>query len=130
LDYRSEQLNTVIGQVRPSVSLAGDTAPLRHHRRATATIIANDLYSAPKESQAQVGDFNLPLLLMNEHKCSIEQATQLSAKVHDDVVRLYETAEQQLLANASPLLRRYLAGVKSWVAGSLEWHRHSGRYQT
>jgi hypothetical protein len=67
---------------------------------------------------------------MNEHKCSIEQAMQLSANVHDDVVRLYETAEQQLLANASPLLKRYLAGVKIWVAGSLEWHRHSGRYQT
>ena len=97
---------------------------------ASATIIANDLYSAPKESLAQVGDFNLPLLLMNEHKCSIEQAMQLSANVHDDVVRLYETAEQQLLANASPLLKRYLAGVKIWVAGSLEWHRHSGRYQT
>lgn len=97
---------------------------------ASATIIANDLYSAPKECRAAVGDFNLPGLLANERHCSIEHAMQLSADIHDDVMRLYEAAEKELLANASPLLKRYLAGVKSWVAGSLEWHRHSGRYQT
>jgi isopentenyl-diphosphate delta-isomerase type 1 len=97
---------------------------------ASATIIANDLYSAPKECQAAVGDFNLPMLLANKQQCSIEQAMKLGAKIHDDVMRLYEAAEKELLACASPLLERYLAGVKSWVAGSLEWHRHSGRYQT
>ncbi|MGE8067529.1 terpene synthase family protein [Pseudomonas sp. NPDC089569] len=96
---------------------------------ASATIIANDLYSAPKESLAQVGDFNLPLLLMSEQGCSIEQAMKLSASIHDDVVRLYETTEQALLRDATPLLRRYLTGVRSWMAGSLEWHRYSGRYQ-
>lgn len=97
---------------------------------ASATIIANDLYSAPKESRAQVGDFNLPLLLANQPGCSIEHAMKQSVAIHDEVVRLYEAAEQEVLADASPLLKRYLAGVKNWVAGSLEWHRHSGRYQT
>jgi len=97
---------------------------------ASATIIANDLYSAPKENLAQVGDFNLPLLLANERQCSIAQAMKLSAAIHDDVMRLYEAAEKELLVDASPLLKRFLAGVKSWVAGSLEWHRHSGRYRT
>lgn len=97
---------------------------------ASATIIANDLYSAPKESRAQVGDFNLPLLLANQPVCSIKRAMKQSVAIHDEVVRLYEAAEQEVLADASPLLKRYLAGVKNWVAGSLEWHRHSGRYQT
>ena len=96
---------------------------------ASATIIANDLFSAPKESLAEVGDFNLPRLLMAEQGCSIEKAMQLSATIHDDVMRLYESAEQALLTDQNPQLQRYLAGVKSWVAGSLEWHRHSGRYQ-
>ena len=96
---------------------------------ASATIIANDLFSAPKESLAEVGDFNLPRLLMAEQGCSIEKAMQLSATIHDDVMRLYESAELALLTDQNPQLQRYLAGVKSWVAGSLEWHRHSGRYQ-
>lgn len=96
---------------------------------ASATILANDLYSARKESLAQLGDFNLLRLMANEQGCSIQQAMKLSAAIHDDVVRQYEAAEKELLVDASPLLKRYLAGVKSWVAGSLEWHRHSGRYQ-
>jgi len=54
---------------------------------------------------------------------------QLSATIHDDVMRLYESAERALLADASPQLERYLAGLKSWVADSLEWPRHSGRYR-
>ncbi len=37
--------------------------------------------------------------------------------------------EHQLLQEATPALKRFLAGVKAWLGGSNEWHRHSGRYQ-
>lgn len=95
---------------------------------ASATIVANDLYSAHKENQAAIGDFNLPLLLAREHNCTPRQAMIKCAHVHDEIVHLYEAAEQAVLPDASPLLQRFLTGIKSWVSGSLEWHRHSGRY--
>ncbi|WP_264082381.1 isopentenyl-diphosphate Delta-isomerase [Pseudomonas ekonensis] len=96
---------------------------------ASATIIANDLFSAPKESLAAIGDFNLPGLMIRALNGSPQDAMARSAAIHDQVMRQYEDAERTLLADADPLLARYLKGVKSWVAGSLEWHRHSGRYR-
>ncbi|VEF10239.1 Terpene synthase, metal-binding [Pseudomonas fluorescens] len=96
---------------------------------ASATIIANDLFSALKEQQAGIGDFNLPLLLIREQGCSPAEAMMQSAAVHDQIMHLYEAAERAVLPHASPLLKRYLHGIKSWLAGNLEWHRTSGRYQ-
>ncbi|WP_375123367.1 family 2 encapsulin nanocompartment cargo protein terpene cyclase [Pseudomonas sp. LW8] len=96
---------------------------------ASATIIANDLFSALKEQQAGIGDFNLPLLLIQEQGCSPAQAMAQSAAVHDDIMHLYEAAEHAVLPHASPLLQCYLRGIKSWLAGNVEWHRSSGRYQ-
>ncbi|WP_434768329.1 family 2 encapsulin nanocompartment cargo protein terpene cyclase [Pseudomonas triticicola] len=96
---------------------------------ASATIIANDLFSARKEQQAGIGDFNLPLLLAREQQCSPQQAMAQSAAIHDEIMHLYEAAELDVLPNASPLLERYLRGIKSWLAGNVEWHRTSGRYQ-
>lgn len=52
-----------------------------------------------------------------------------SAAVHDDIMHLYEAAERAVLPHASQLLQRYLRGLKSWLAGNVEWHRSSGRYQ-
>ncbi|WP_330216394.1 family 2 encapsulin nanocompartment cargo protein terpene cyclase [Pseudomonas sp. AM8] len=96
---------------------------------ASATIIANDVYSAPKESVPEIGDFNLPLLLAQERGCSLQQALWLAAETHNEIVRRYETLEHRLLMHASPLLERFLDGVKAWLAGNNEWHRHSARYQ-
>lgn len=58
-----------------------------------------------------------------------QEAMWLTAAVHDDIVRAYEAEEHQLLQEATPVLKRFLAGVKAWLGGSNEWHRHSGRYQ-
>ncbi|WPC26150.1 family 2 encapsulin nanocompartment cargo protein terpene cyclase [Pseudomonas moraviensis] len=96
---------------------------------ASATMIVNDLFSALKEQQAGIGDFNLPLLLIREQGCSPAQAMAKSAAVHDEIMHLYESAERALLPHASPRLKRYLRGIKSWLAGNVEWHRSSGRYQ-
>ncbi len=105
-------------QVREVVTLA-----------ASATIIANDVYSAHKESVPEIGDFNLPILLAREHHCSLQQGVWLTAQMHDDIVHRYEAKERRLLKQAQPSLKRFLGGVKAWLAGNNEWHRHSGRYQ-
>ncbi|SEN53817.1 2-methylisoborneol synthase [Pseudomonas sp. ok272] len=96
---------------------------------ASATIIANDLYSMHKEGMTVQVDFNLPQLLVAHQQCSLAEAMTRTASIHDDVVRAYEAAEQRALPAATPELERFLGGLKAWVAGSREWHQHSGRYQ-
>ncbi|MDZ5431650.1 hypothetical protein T3H00_03085 [Pseudomonas fluorescens] len=93
-----------------------------------ATTLVNDLYSAYKEHVNEVGAFKLPYLLASKHHCTLQQAIDRIADIHDDVMRDYEAAEHTLLIEASPLLRRYLTGLKAWIAGNLEWHKHSARY--
>ncbi|WP_160109283.1 terpene synthase family protein [Pseudomonas izuensis] len=93
-----------------------------------ATTLVNDLYSAYKEHMNEVGEFKLPYLLAAQHQCTLQQAIDHIADIHDDVMRDYEVAEDRLLGNASPLLQRYLKGLKAWIAGNLEWHKHSARY--
>jgi len=105
-------------QIRRAVTLA-----------ASATICANDLYSAAKEAATEIGDFNLPLVLAAERNCSIEEAINISVDIYDSLVCSYEVAEAAALANASPQLRRFLAGARAWIGGSAAWHATSGRYQ-
>lgn len=97
---------------------------------ALATTLVNDLYSAHKEHLSEVGTFKLPYLLAAQHQCSLQEAIDRIADIHDDVMVEYETMERALLVEATPLLKRYLKGLKAWVAGNLEWHKHSARYQT
>ncbi|MCK3826345.1 family 2 encapsulin nanocompartment cargo protein terpene cyclase [Pseudomonas sp. W2Aug9] len=96
---------------------------------ASLTMLVNDLYSASKEQEPGIGDFNLPLLLANEQGCSLQQALWLTADLHNTLIRRYEAKERRLLKQASPTLKRFLGGVKAWLGGNYEWHRHSGRYQ-
>jgi 2-methylisoborneol synthase len=44
-------------------------------------------------------------------------------------VREFEDAQHQLMADASPELKRFLSGLRDWIGGSREWHRNSGRYR-
>lgn len=94
-----------------------------------ATTLVNDLYSAYKEHLNEVGTFKLPYLLASLHQCSLQQAIDMIADIHDDVMLQYEKAERALLIGATPLLQRYLMGLKAWIAGNLEWHKHSARYR-
>lgn len=94
-----------------------------------ATTLVNDLYSAYKEHLNEIGTFKLPYLLAADHQCSLQEAIDMIADIHDDVMLQYEAAERALLKEASPVLKRYLKGLKAWVAGNLEWHKHSARYQ-
>ncbi|GAB5343780.1 MULTISPECIES: terpene synthase family protein [Pseudomonas] len=93
-----------------------------------ATTLVNDLYSAYKEHMNEVGTFKLPYLLAAQHQCSLQEAIDLIADIHDAVMLDYEVAERALSVDAPPLLKRYLAGLNTWVAGNLEWHKHSARY--
>jgi 2-methylisoborneol synthase len=98
---------------------------------ASASIILNDLYSMAKESKPGIGDYNLPIVIAAESGCSLQEATDRSAAVHDELVRSFEAMRRRLTVMFPvPALERYLAGLYAWLGGSREWHRTSGRYHT
>lgn len=103
-----------------------------HHVTALAslaTTLVNDLYSAYKEHLNETGDFKLPYLLAARHNCSLQEAIDRAADIHDAVMEEYERLHATLMKGTrSPVLRRYLTGLSTWIGGNLEWHKHSARY--
>jgi len=44
-------------------------------------------------------------------------------------VRGFEASQRELSAVPSLPLQRFLRGAQAWMAGGLEWHGSTGRYQ-
>ena len=49
--------------------------------------------------------------------------------LHNDFVRAFEASQSELMAVPSPELHRFLRGAQAWMAGGIEWHGSSDRYQ-
>jgi 2-methylisoborneol synthase len=116
-DYELDANIYSSAQVRKATTLA-----------ASASIVANDLYSVAKDALSQMVDFNLCGLLASKHECSVQESIRMGVAIHDELMQAYEIQEHQLLTDACPQLERYLAGIRAWVAGSREWHCKSARY--
>jgi 2-methylisoborneol synthase len=95
----------------------------------TASVIVNDLHSVAREAADELPDSNVVLLIAAEDDCSIGEATERAVSLHNDFVRAFETSQRTLAAVPSPELKRYLRGAQAWMAGCLEWHGSSSRYQ-
>ncbi|MEV8475770.1 family 2 encapsulin nanocompartment cargo protein terpene cyclase [Streptomyces sp. NPDC051173] len=95
---------------------------------ATASTLVNDLYSMTKEHDSSGVEFNLPIVIAEEERCSPREAIERSAEIHDELVRAYEAEAAVLALTGSPQLRRFLAGVWAWLGGNREWHSGSPRY--
>ncbi|MGP9022601.1 family 2 encapsulin nanocompartment cargo protein terpene cyclase [Streptomyces sp. BR1] len=91
----------------------------------TANVLLNDLYSMAKEDPT---DTNLPNLIAAEEQCSLQEAVDKAASLHDELMHTVEAECALLSAAGSPQLRRYLAGLWAWMGGSKEWHATSPRY--
>lgn len=90
-----------------------------------ASVLVNDLYSMGKEDPT---DTNLPRLIAAEESCSLREAIERTAEIHDEMVHRFEAEAAALSLAGSPALRRFLAGVWAWLGGSREWHGSTGRY--
>lgn len=90
-----------------------------------AGCLLNDLYSMAREDP---GDTNLPRLIAAEEHCSLQDAVNRTAAVHDEVMHLVESESAALAALGSPALGRFLEGIWNWLGGSKEWHATSPRY--
>lgn len=91
-----------------------------------ATVLVNDLYSVSKEQDSL--DFNLPKLLAAEEGCSLQEAVERTADIHNEIVRTVELESAALSLTGSPALHRFLIGIWNWMGGGREWHRTSARY--
>ncbi|MER7363742.1 family 2 encapsulin nanocompartment cargo protein terpene cyclase [Nonomuraea wenchangensis] len=113
-------------------------ADLFHDRRfhtalmqaGTASVLVNDLHSVAREAADELPDSNVILLIAAEEGCSVEEATERAVHLHNDFVRGFEAGRQALAGVPSPELKRFLRGAQAWMAGCLEWHGSSARYQS
>ncbi|HUR05956.1 MAG TPA: family 2 encapsulin nanocompartment cargo protein terpene cyclase [Nonomuraea sp.] len=96
----------------------------------TASVLVNDLYSVEKEAADELPDSNVILLIAAEEQCSAREATERAVALHNDLVRGFESSRRELTAVPSPELHRFLRGAQGWMAGCLEWHGSTSRYQS
>lgn len=91
----------------------------------TASVLLNDLYSMGKEDPT---DTNLPNLIVAEEGCSLQEAVDRTAAIHDELMHTVEAESAALAAAGSPYLGRFLKGIWSWMGGAKQWHATSARY--
>ncbi|KAA9163636.1 terpene synthase [Amycolatopsis acidicola] len=106
-------------KVRRAAILAGTTA-----------VLVNDLHSVAKDLADENPPANMVLQVAGDRGCSIEEATEITVALHNDLVRDFQSTHESLLAVASPELQRFLRGLRAWMGGGLEWHSTSPRYKT
>jgi hypothetical protein len=139
------RMRELTGAVQPSFELAGvlrlaDIPPgmMEEPSLARLNVLANhvitlfnDLISFEKERRA--GDMhNLLVVIQQEQRCSLEQAMQRAAKLHDDEVRAFIELESRLPSWGEPLdteVRRYVEVLKCWMRANMDWSLMSERYR-
>ncbi|WP_043632540.1 family 2 encapsulin nanocompartment cargo protein terpene cyclase [Nonomuraea candida] len=96
----------------------------------TASVLVNDLHSVAREAADELPDSNVILLMAAEDGCSTREATERAVHLHNHFVRGFEQSQRALSALPSPELKRFLRGAQAWMAGGLEWHGSTSRYQS
>jgi 2-methylisoborneol synthase len=95
---------------------------------ATAATLVNDLYSMATEPGGAGPQIDLPTVIAAEDHCSLREAIERSAAIHDELVHTFENEAAALSLAGTPQLRRYLASVWAWLGGNREWHATTARY--
>ena len=96
----------------------------------TASVLVNDLHSVTKDLADDNPPCNLVLLIADDRGCTIQEATEITANLHNDIVHAFQSAHDELRVVPSPELQRFLHGLRSWMGGGFEWHSTSPRYRT
>jgi hypothetical protein len=90
----------------------------------------NDIVSLEKEIKA--GDVhNLVLVMQHEYGVSLQEAVDRASGLFNAMVEAYIELEQDTPsfgAEIDPLVQRYLAGLRYWVRGNIDWSYETGRY--
>jgi 2-methylisoborneol synthase len=94
----------------------------------TASVMVNDLYSVTKDAADEKPVCNMVLQVAADRDLSLQEATEITVGLHNDLVRGFESNHRALRAIPSPELHIFLRGVQSWMAGGFEWHATNPRY--
>jgi hypothetical protein len=89
----------------------------------------NDLLTYHKEVLRGGADHNLVTVLQRERGCSAAEAVSEAVAIRDRVLCLFLRLHDQVALDAGPDLKRYLAGLCSWVRGHLDWGMATARYR-
>jgi 2-methylisoborneol synthase len=128
--YTSMTLIDVVGGYElPSSSFYERAFHRALMQAGTAAVLVNDLHSAEREAADELPDSNVVLLIAAEDKVTVREATERTVELHNDFVRGFEASQHELAAAGSVPLQRFLRGAQAWMAGGLEWHGSTGRYQ-
>ena len=120
-------IDPVAGYELPAHEFADPRVRRTYLYAATANVLLNDLYSMHKEDPT---DTNLPNLIAAEEQCSLQDAVNRAAQIHDELMYTIEAEAALLSAAGSPQLQRFMTGLWSWMGGSKEWHATSARYNS
>lgn len=92
---------------------------------------ANDLFSCTKE--ARQGDVhNLVLVLQHARQCTLQEAINEAARMHNEEVAIFVALEKLLPLKGAETdyeLLRYISVLRSWITGNYDWSvKDTGRY--
>jgi len=95
----------------------------------TAAVMVNDLHSVAKDAADENPVCNMVLQIAADRDCSLQEATEVTVDLHNNLVRDFEAGHRALAPVPSLELQRFLRGVRAWMGGGLEWHATNPRYQ-
>ena len=106
----------------PAVRAAADAA-------TDITCWTNDILSLAKEETRSIELLSLPAVLGRRQGLTQAEALRACTAMIDARIRDYLEAQQPLLASGDPVLARFCADLRHWIAGNLAWSRETGRYR-
>lgn len=95
----------------------------------TATVLVNDLHSVTKDLEDESPPCNMVLQIAADRGCSIDEATEATVELHNNLVRDFQATHRELGTVPSPELHRFLRGLRAWMGGGFEWHATNPRYK-
>jgi 2-methylisoborneol synthase len=129
--YTSMTLIDVLGGYELPANLFYDPRVRRAAIQAgTAAVLVNDLFSVTKDLADESPPCNMVLQIAADRDCSIEEATEITVDLHNEIVHDFQAAHRDLGAVSSLELQRFLHGLRAWMGGGFEWHSTSPRYRT
>lgn len=88
----------------------------------------NDLFSYDKDDHLEPREINLVNVYAQQEQCSPAEAVPLAVALRDRVMLLFLRLRAQVLEGADGALRRHLAALDHYVAGSIAWQARAPRY--
>ncbi|HWD03548.1 MAG TPA: family 2 encapsulin nanocompartment cargo protein terpene cyclase [Amycolatopsis sp.] len=129
--YTSMTLIDVLGGYEVPANLFYEPKVRRAAIQAgTASVLVNDLHSVAKDLADEHPPANMVLQVAADRNCSIDEATEITVTLHNEIVRDFQSTHRTLQPVASPELHCFLRGLRSWMGGGFEWHSTSPRYRT